>query len=169
LTILEQLCYFLDTFLLDLNWRAKMELEKNVRSTEGVEFFAESNKQSPKSRTEDADTDCSSPDLPPEFCQYRDEGCELADSCLNCPFSKCIYDEPGGKQHWLKGRRAKEIARLHNAEGKKIKELALMFGVSERTVQRALKAAQGSTSENCHAGGSKTTEASQGRVGENPP
>ena len=35
-------------------------------------------------------------DLPPEYCRYRDEGCELADSCLNCPLSKCIYDEPGG-------------------------------------------------------------------------
>ena len=25
-------------------------------------------------------------DLPPEFCRYRDEGCELAESCLDCPF-----------------------------------------------------------------------------------
>ncbi|MFH1031210.1 MAG: hypothetical protein V1767_01365 [Chloroflexota bacterium] len=24
-------------------------------------------------------------DLPPEFCQYRDEGCEVATSCLRCP------------------------------------------------------------------------------------
>ena len=27
-------------------------------------------------------------DLRPEFCQYRDEGCELAGSCLNCPFAR---------------------------------------------------------------------------------
>ena len=38
------------------------------------------------------------PDLPPEYCHYRDEGCEFADSCLNCPFPQCIYDEPRGKQ-----------------------------------------------------------------------
>ncbi len=31
-------------------------------------------------------------DLPPEYCHYQDEGCELADSCLNCPFARCIYD-----------------------------------------------------------------------------
>ncbi len=37
-------------------------------------------------------------DFPPEYCHYRDEGCDLAESCLNCPFEQCIYDEPGGKQ-----------------------------------------------------------------------
>ncbi len=37
------------------------------------------------------------PDLVPEYCQYQDEGCELAQSCLNCPFPSCIYDEPRGR------------------------------------------------------------------------
>jgi len=78
-------------------------------------------------------------DLPPEYCRYRDEGCELAGSCLNCPFPRCIYDEPGGKQRWLKKRRAREMVRLHVVEGKGVTELALIFDVSERTVQRALK------------------------------
>jgi len=78
-------------------------------------------------------------DLPPEYCHYRDEGCEFADSCLNCPLSKCIYDEPGGRQRWLKRQRDRQIVRLFTVEGKKAKELALMFGLSLRTVQRALK------------------------------
>ncbi len=78
-------------------------------------------------------------DLPPEYHHYRDEGCDLADSCLNCPLQKCIYDEPGGRQCWLKRQRDKEIARLFTTDGKRIKELALMFGLSQRTVQRALK------------------------------
>ena len=89
-------------------------------------------------------------DLPPEYCHYRDDGCELAtaylghkSSCLSCPFTRCIYDEPGGKQHWLKRLRAREMAKLFTTEGKGIKELALMFGVSQRTVQRALKVALG--------------------------
>ena len=82
-------------------------------------------------------------DLPPEFCHYRDEGCDLANSCLNCPLPKCVYDEHGGKQRWLKKWRAKEMARLFITGGKGIKELALMFGVSQRTVQRALKVALG--------------------------
>ena len=80
-------------------------------------------------------------DLPPEYCRYRDEGCDLAESCLSCPFPGCVYDEPGGKQHWLKKLRAREMARLFTTDGKGIKELAMMFGVSQRTVQRALKTA----------------------------
>ncbi len=82
-------------------------------------------------------------DLPPEYCHYQDEGCDLAASCLDCPFVRCIYDEPRGKQRWLKRLRAREMARLFTTEGKGIKELALMFGVSRRTVQRALKVASG--------------------------
>jgi len=78
-------------------------------------------------------------DLPPEYCHYRDEGCDLAGSCLNCPFPACIYDEPGGRQRWQKKLRAREMVRLFTIEGEGIKELAQMFGVSQRTVQRALK------------------------------
>ena len=78
-------------------------------------------------------------DLPPEYCRYRDEGCEFASSCLKCPFPRCIYEQPGGKQRWLKKLRDREIASLFGREGKGVKELALMFGVSQRTVQRALR------------------------------
>ncbi len=78
-------------------------------------------------------------DLPPEYCRYRDEGCEFADSCLSCPLTKCIYDEPGGRQCWLKRQRDRQIVRLFTTEGKRVKELALIFGLSRRTVQRALK------------------------------
>lgn len=89
-------------------------------------------------------------DLPPEYCQYRDEGCDLADSCLNCSFPHCIYEQPGGKQRWLKKLRNREISRLFTDESRGVKELALRFGVSERTVQRALRntlkvAARGNT------------------------
>ena len=80
-------------------------------------------------------------DLPPENCRYRDEGCELAESCLDCPFEECVYDEPGGKQRLVKKMRNKEMAELFTSEGKKVKELAEIFGVSQRTVQRALKSA----------------------------
>ena len=78
-------------------------------------------------------------DLPPEYCRYRDEGCELADSCLNCPLPICIHDQPGGSKRWLKRQRDREMARLFTTEGKGIKELAQSFGVSQRTAQRALK------------------------------
>lgn len=86
--------------------------------------------------TEDA------PDLPPEYCRYKDEGCELAESCLNCPFPHCMYDEPRGKQRWLKQVRDQEIKRLFE-KGSGTKELGTIFGVSRRTIQRALKNATG--------------------------
>ena len=78
-------------------------------------------------------------DLLPEYCHYRDDGCEFADSCLNCPFPECIYAQPGGKQRWLKRLRDKEVLRMFTTQGKRVKELALMFGVSRRTIQRILK------------------------------
>ncbi len=79
------------------------------------------------------------PDMLPEYCRYKDEGCELSDSCLDCPYPQCIYDEPGGRQRWFKRLRDREIASLFRGGDRGVKELALMFGVSERTVQRALK------------------------------
>jgi AraC-like DNA-binding protein len=78
------------------------------------------------------------PDLPPEYCHYKDEGCEFLDSYLNCPLPQCLYDEPRGKQRWLKEVRNREIERLYR-DGWKIKELAVMLGLSRRTIQRALK------------------------------
>ena len=76
-------------------------------------------------------------DLRPEYCNYHDEGCEYAGSCLACPFPQCLYDEPRGRQHWLKDLRNREINRLF-AGGWKINELGPLFGLSQRTIQRAL-------------------------------
>lgn len=87
-------------------------------------------------------------DLLPEYCHYRDEGCDLATAylgyeshCSECPFPKCIYEEPRGRQRWLKTLRDKEIMRRFITEGKGLEELALTFSVSQRTVQRVLKRA----------------------------
>ena len=77
-------------------------------------------------------------DLRPEYCHYRDEGCEYAAACLDCPFPQCLYDEPRGKQKWLKELRDREIRRQHR-EGKSIGELAALYEVSVRTVRRTLK------------------------------
>ncbi len=78
-------------------------------------------------------------DLTPEYCHYRDEGCDLADSCLICPFPRCIYDVPRGRQRLVKGQRDEKITNLFSRGGKGMKEVASRFGVSQRTVQRALK------------------------------
>jgi AraC-like DNA-binding protein len=77
-------------------------------------------------------------DLLPEYCRYQDDGCEFANSCLNCPFPDCIYAQPGGRQQWLKNLRDQEVLKLHR-QGKSVKELAEMFGLSSRTIQRILQ------------------------------
>ncbi|HEX77490.1 MAG TPA: helix-turn-helix domain-containing protein [Dehalococcoidia bacterium] len=77
-------------------------------------------------------------DLPPEYCQYRDEGCALAPSCLNCPFPRCAYEEPGGVSQKRKRLRNSEVLRLHQ-EGVSPQELAQSFGVSKRTIYRILR------------------------------
>lgn len=89
-------------------------------------------------------------DLPPEYCQYQDEGCEFSSQCLNCRLPVCVYEQPGGKQRFMKRRRALEMARLYRNEHKTVRELASMFGVSMRTVQRALKTVLGERKEREH-------------------
>lgn len=80
-------------------------------------------------------------DLPPEYCHYRDEGCEFAPSCLDCPLPHCIEDIPRGKQRLRKEFRDRAILNSFLAEGISIKQLATKFGLSKRTVQRVLSKA----------------------------
>ena len=76
---------------------------------------------------------------------YRDTGCEVSPSCLRCPLPVCKYDLPKhqrpeavleerSRKH---GRRAQEIAEGYRG-GESVEELAARFGVSVRTVYRAL-------------------------------
>ena len=81
----------------------------------------------------------------PERCRYADEGCELSPSCLSCPFPVCVYEIPGGRQALLIGRRDAEIARLFRDEHLTVRELAAAFGLSRRSVQRAVKRSKDAT------------------------
>ena len=84
-------------------------------------------------------------DLLPEEFPYEDEGCELAPSCLNCPFPRCLEEEPWGKEKFLKHQRAKRMWQLRE-EGKSVGEIARIFEVSTRTVQRWLRAMEAALS-----------------------
>jgi hypothetical protein len=81
-------------------------------------------------------------DLLPEEYPYSDRGCELFPSCLDCPFPYCVREEPWGKAKFLKLRRAERMVEL-SKEGKSVGEIASIFEVSVRTVQRALKVMRG--------------------------
>jgi hypothetical protein len=81
-------------------------------------------------------------DALPENTEYRDGGCDLYPSCLNCPLPRCRYDEAGGAAAMLRIGRDASIARLAERERFSAHELAAMFGVSRRTVFRVLRRAR---------------------------
>ena len=88
-------------------------------------------------------------DLLPEEFPYKDKGCELFHSCLECPFPYCYREEPWGKERFLKSTRARRMLGLKQA-GKSVREIARIFEVSPRTVQRWLKAVTDQESEVGH-------------------
>jgi len=76
-----------------------------------------------------------------------DSGCKVAteylgrqSSCLDCPFKrKCVYDTGRiGIANIRKRRRDGEIIRRWK-QGERIKDLAVEFGVTIRTIQRVVK------------------------------
>jgi len=76
-------------------------------------------------------------DLLPDEINWRDEGCELFPSCLNCPLPKCVEDEPRGQQRLRMETRKRRMVELRR-RGQSVTEIAGFFGVSRRTVERAL-------------------------------
>ena len=82
----------------------------------------------------------------PELCHYQDEGCELAtrelgrpSRCARCPFPDCVYSEPQGQRKWLKGLRDQAVIAGFLNDRKTVRELAGLFRISIRTVQRVIK------------------------------
>jgi hypothetical protein len=80
-------------------------------------------------------------DTLPEHADYTDTGCELAPSCLRCPFPRCQYDEPGGARRVAMTARDREIARLRRRYGAPIDPLAGTYRLSRRSIFRILREA----------------------------
>ena len=75
----------------------------------------------------------STSDRLPEHMHYRDDGCEIAPRCLECPLPACRYDLPPKRAGAL--MREAELRRLL-AEGLTADQAAMKMGVSRRTVFR---------------------------------
>ncbi|TAJ17072.1 MAG: HTH domain-containing protein [Dehalococcoidia bacterium] len=78
-------------------------------------------------------------DALPEHIEYRDEGCDLFASCLTCPLPRCRYDEPGGVRAMMNRERDHQIRALREDPSLSVDDIADRFGVSRRTVFRALE------------------------------
>lgn len=48
-------------------------------------------------------------DVLPERYPYRDEGCEVSPSCLECPLPQRKYDDPGWLQRYKRNERDREV------------------------------------------------------------
>jgi hypothetical protein len=73
----------------------------------------------------------------PEYTRYRDDGCDISESCLTCPLPRCRYEEPGGLRALLNESRDREIVQLR-LKGMPVEALAGHFGISRRTVFRVI-------------------------------
>ena len=73
-----------------------------------------------------------------EYVNWKDGGCDLHPSCLECPLPRCIEEEPRGRQKKRLDGRAAAMKRMRK-EGCSVKEIAAVYEVCERTVQRALE------------------------------
>ena len=82
-------------------------------------------------------------DIIPDDINWQDKGCEIFPTCLNCPLPRCLEEEPRGRQKLKNGIRANQMAELKR-KGKGVEEIACIFGLSKRTVQRALAFPQSS-------------------------
>jgi hypothetical protein len=76
-------------------------------------------------------------DTLPEYTRYRDDGCDISESCLTCPLPRCRYEEPGGLRALLNETRDRQIIQLR-LKGVPVEELAGRFGISRRTVFRVI-------------------------------
>ena len=71
--------------------------------------------------------------LPEHATYYRDDGCNLAPSCLNCPLPVCKYDSPQ-----VELRLRNDRFRKARKRGMSHASLAAKFGISVRTVSRII-------------------------------
>ena len=77
-------------------------------------------------------------DTLPENTRYRDDGCDAALTCLECPLSLCKYDDPGWLQRENRRTRDDEIFRLRSQQVPVV-EISKCFGISTRTVHRIVQ------------------------------
>ncbi|GEM_PF-781021 len=81
-------------------------------------------------------------DRVPELTHYHDTGCRVSPACLCCPLEHCVHDHPeagGGSQRQA---RDAEIYRSYRQQGSDIAAIARRFGVSRRTIHRAVARAR---------------------------
>lgn len=74
----------------------------------------------------------------PSIDHYADTGCEVARTCLECPLSRCKFDDMAWFTTYRRLARDFRVAAAIHSEGLSIKEAAQRFSVTPRTIFRIL-------------------------------
>ncbi|HZA24160.1 MAG TPA: hypothetical protein VFA32_16415 [Dehalococcoidia bacterium] len=78
-------------------------------------------------------------DAVPEFYHYEDTGCEVSDSCLNCPLPRCKYDDPVWYQKHRRLAKDLKVLTVMQTEKLTVEEAAERFSVTVRTIFRIMR------------------------------
>ena len=78
------------------------------------------------------------PELNPDPVIPHEEtnGCDMADSCLECPLPRCKHEDPWGYRKTKLQERDQEYIEVINRDNLSIKEAAEKLGVTKKTVLR---------------------------------
>ena len=74
----------------------------------------------------------------PVMVHYEDTGCEVARTCLECPLSRCKFDDMAWFITYRRLAQDIRIAAAIHSEGLSAKEAAERFSVTPRTILRIL-------------------------------
>ncbi len=79
----------------------------------------------------------------PGIYNYADNGCEVARTCLECPLSRCKFDDMTWFNRYRRMARDFRIAAAIHSEGLSTREAAERFSVTPRTIFRILNRCRG--------------------------
>ncbi len=74
----------------------------------------------------------------PGIVHYADNGCEVARTCLECPLSRCKFDDMSWFTTYRRLASDLRIAAAIHSEGLSIAEAAQRYSVTPRTIFRIL-------------------------------
>jgi hypothetical protein len=71
--------------------------------------------------------------------KFEDAGCEVSDSCLNCPLPRCKYDDPVWYQKHRRLAKDLKVLTVMRTEKLSVEEAAERFSVTVRTIFRIMR------------------------------
>ena len=85
------------------------------------------------------------------FDHYEDNGCEVAETCLECPLPRCKFDDMEWFGKYRRLARDLRITSIIDEEGLSIADAAQRFSITPRTVFRVLSRSREAMRELTHA------------------